>query len=138
MTIKPRFVPMPETATDAALEMALKPFVERFVKEEKRERASSLLFGRTSAAPGSSARQPRVECRDLLPLIDTKRGRTYTDPDLAPWHAVRGIFLVDKDVFSVDAKTALGLYVRDPWIFIAYTATFAVAHWEVGQSLLLT
>lgn len=128
MSHHPRFDPMPELATAAALDMALNPFIERFVKEDKRARATSLFV----------PKQTKTEWRDVLPLVDTRRGRTYTDKDLQPWSAVRGVFLVDKDAFSVDAKTALGLYVKDPWLFIAYTATFAVLHYEVGQSLLFT
>jgi hypothetical protein len=125
---QPRFDPMPERANDAALDLALRPFVERYIKEDKHARATTLCL----------PTHPRAECRELLPLIDTRRGRTYVDADLAPWHAVRGVFLVDKDAFSVDAKTAFGLYVTDPWLFVAYGATFAVIHWEVGQSLLFT
>ena len=74
----------------------------------------------------------------MLPFVDTKRGRTYSDRDLQPWHAVRGVFLVDKDAFSIDAKTAFGLYVTDPWLFIAYSATFAVIRDEAARSLLFT
>jgi hypothetical protein len=128
MSHHPRFDPMPERATDAALDMAMRPFIERFVKEDKRARAASLLL----------PKHARVEARELLPLIDTRRGRTYAEADLAPWHVVRGVFLVDKDAFSIDAKGAFGLYVTDPWLFVAYTATFAVIHYEVGQALLFT
>ena len=61
-----------------------------------------------------------------------------TQQDLQPWHAVRGVYLVDKDAFSLDAKTALGLYTTGPWLFIAYSATFAVAHDHGAGSLLFT
>ena len=73
-----------------------------------------------------------------MSLLDTTRCRTYTEPDLQPWHAVRGVFLVDKDAFSLDAKTAFGLYVTDPWLFIAYRASFAVIHEPRVRSLLFT
>jgi hypothetical protein len=128
MSHHPRFDPMPERATEAALDMAMRPFIERFIKEDKRARATSLFM----------PKQPRIEWRDVLPLVDPRRGRTYHDHDLKPWHAVRGVFLVDHDAFSIDAKAALGLYVTDPWLFVAYTATFAVIHYEVGESLLFT
>jgi hypothetical protein len=128
MSHHPRFDPMPERATEVALDMAMKPFVERFVKEDKRARASSLFVPKPA----------RTEWRDLLPLIDTRRGRTYVPADLAPWSNVRGVFLLDHDSYSIDLRGALALYVTDPWLFVAYTATFAVIHFEVGQSLLFT
>ena len=64
--------------------------------------------------------------------------QTFVEADLKPWHAVRGVFLVDKDAFSVDAKTATGYYVTDPWLFVSYGATFAVIHDEGRHSLLYT
>ena len=115
---------MPEHASKAALEMTLRPFVDRFVREDRRGRAAAVM--------------ERHAWSDLMPLLDTARGRTYTDEDLRPWHAVRGVFLVDKDAFSVDAKTAFGLYVKESWLFIAYSATFAVAHEPGAHSLLFT
>jgi len=115
---------MPEPASDAALAMTLRPLVDRFVREDKRTRAMSLM--------------DKHAWRDVLPLLDTSRGRTYTAHDLAPWHAVRGVYLVDKDAYSLDAKTALALYTKEPWLFIAYSATFAVVHDEGAGSLLFT
>src|SRR3569623_157253 len=117
-----RFDPMPEPASEAALAMTLRPLVARFVREDKRSRALSLMEKHAWA--------------DVLPLLDTARGRTYTQQDLQPWHAVRGVYLVDKDAFSLDAKTALGLYTTSPWLFIAYSATFADAHDHGAGSLL--
>ncbi len=114
---------MPETASEAALELTLQPFVERFVREDKRARAVALMA--------------KHAWRELIPLLDLTRGRTYTEQDLKGWHDVRGVFLVDKDAFSLDAKTAFGLYATDPWLFISYRATFAVTH-EHGGSLLFT
>jgi hypothetical protein len=119
-----RFDPMPEPASAAALDMTLRPFVDRFVREDKRSRASALL--------------DKHAWSDVFALLDTTRARTYTEQDLTPWHAVRGVFLVDKDAFSLDAKTAFGLYVPDPWLFIAYSATFAVTHEHNARSLLFT
>src|SRR5947209_398420 len=101
---------MPETASEVALSMTLRPLVDRFVREDRRARALSLF-------------EKHAWC-DVLPLLDTSRGRTYTDNDLKPWHAVRGVYLVDKDAYSLDAKTALALYTKEPWLFIAYSATF--------------
>jgi hypothetical protein len=119
-----RFDPMPEKASEAALEMTLPPFVERFVRDDRRTRARSLL--------------DKHAWSDVISILDTTRARSYTEKDLQPWHAVRGVFLVDKDAFSLDAKTAFGLYVPDPWLFIAYGATFAVTHEHGSASLLFT
>jgi len=69
---------MPEPASEAALEMTLRPLVERFVREDRRPRALSLM--------------EKHSWRELLPLLDTSRGRTYTQQDLQPWHAVRGVY----------------------------------------------
>ena len=115
---------MPETASEAALAMTLRPLAERFVREDRRARALSLM--------------DKHAWREVLPLLDSTRGRTYTAQDLQPWHAVRGVFLVDNDAFSLDAKAAFGLYVTGPWLFIAYGATFAVAHDQGAGSLLYT
>ena len=119
---------MPERASDAALDMALRPFVERFVKEDKRSRAATML----------AAKHGRIDWHDVLQLIDLRRGSTYSDADLEPWHAVRGVFLVGNDAFALDAKTAFGLYVTEPSLFVAYGATFAVTRDAHGHSLLLT
>jgi hypothetical protein len=119
---------MPERASDAALDMALRPFVDRFVEEDKQTRA------RAAFTPKSG----KLEWRDVLKLVNTRRGQTFVESDLAPWHAVRGVFIVDRDAFSVDAKTATHYYVTDPWLFVSYGATFAVIHDEGRHSLLYT
>src|SRR5437660_12769692 len=115
---------MPEKASAAAFDMTLQPFVDRFVREDRRARAKLLM--------------DKHAWSDVISLLDTTRARAYTEKDLQPWHAVRGVFLVDKDAFSVDAKTALGLYAPEPWLFIAYSATFAVTHEHGPASLLFT
>lgn len=119
---------MPERATDAALEMALTPFIERFVEEDKRVRARGAL----------TAKGGHLEWRDVLKLVNTRRGRTFATDELRQWHAVRGVFLVDNSAFSVDAKTCSECYINAPWLFVSYGATFAVIHDEGGHSLLYT
>ena len=128
MSHHPRFDPWPERANEAALDLALRPFVERFVAEDKQARARAALTPKAG----------RFEWRDVLKFVNTRRGQTFVDADLEPWHAVRGVFLVDKDAFSVDAKTARSYYVTDPWLFVSYGATFAVIHDEGPHALLYT
>ena len=86
-----------EHATDTGLEQALAPFVDRFVREDKRTRAQGLLAKR--------------EWPELMGLIDTKRGRPLTpgDGSLTPWHQVRGVFLVGRDAYSVTTEEAMKL-----------------------------
>jgi hypothetical protein len=128
MSHHPRFDPMPERTTDAALDLALRPFVDRFIEEERRARARTVL----------TPKHGRIDWRDVIPLLDTRRARVFEARDLEPWHAVRGVFLVDHDAFSVDAKTMSSYYVTDPWMFVSYGATFAVVREEHGHSLLYT
>ena len=123
-----RFESKPEPANDAALADALPPFIERFVREDKRARALQLFVPR-----------PRVEWRDLIPMLDTWRARTFTDGVLVPWHATRGVFLVEHDAYSVDTKTALELYVpATDALFVAYGGIFAFVRSQVGEALLFT
>jgi hypothetical protein len=124
----PRFEPMPERANEVALDMALRPFVDRFVEEDKRARARAAL----------TPKHGRFDWHAVLQLITTRRGRTFAQDELKPWHAVRGVFLVDRDAFSVDAKAVADYYVTDAWMFVSYGATFAVIHDEAGHSLLYT
>lgn len=119
---------MPERTTDAALDLALRPFVDRFVDEERRDRARAML----------TPKQGRLDWTAVLMLLDTKRARVLETRDLEPWNAVRGVFLVDHDAFSVDAKTMASYYVTEPWMFVAYGATFAIVHEGHGRSLVYT
>jgi hypothetical protein len=121
-----RFDPMPETASEVALDQALRPFIERFVSADKRTHAASVYL----------PNKTRHEWRGLISMIDRQRGRTFEDTELVPWHAVRGVFLVDKDAYSVDTRTAMGLYVKDEAMFVAYGSTFAVALGTGGRLLL--
>lgn len=124
----PRFDPMPERANDVALEMALRPFVDKFIDDEKRARARSAF----------TPKHGHLDWRDVLQLVNTRRGRTFASDELTPWHAVRGVFLVDRDAFAVDAKTVTQYYVTDPWLFVSYGATFALIQDERRHSLLYT
>ncbi|MEO8551626.1 MAG: hypothetical protein ABI678_16725 [Kofleriaceae bacterium] len=128
MSHHPRFDPMPERTTEAALDLALRPFVDRFIDEERRARARTVL----------TQKHGRMDWSGVMPLLDIRRARVFETRDLEPWNAVRGVFLVDHDAFSIDAKTMASYYVPDPWMFVAYGATFAVVHEGHGQSLLYT
>lgn len=123
-----RFEPMPERTTEAALDLALRPFVERFIEPDRQARARTVL----------TPKHGRIEWSAVMQLLDTRRARVFEARDLEPWNAVRGVFLVDHDAFSIDAKTMSNYYVTDPWMFVAYGATFAVVHEGHGQSLLYT
>ena len=62
---------MPERASDAALDMALRPFVDKFIDEDKRTRA------RAAFTPKAG----RLEWREILKLVNTRRGQTFAiDP----------------------------------------------------------
>jgi hypothetical protein len=128
MTHHPRFDPMPERATEVGLDMALRPFVERFIDEDKRARARAAF----------ASKHGHFDWRDVLPLVNTRRGRTFATDELKPWHAVRGVLFVDRDAFSLDAKTVTEAYLTEPWLFVSYGATFAVIHDERRHSLLYT
>ena len=128
MTAKPRFDPMPPTANEVALDGALRPFIERFVREDRRDKALALFL----------PKKPTTEWRELIPMIDPHRARTYTAAELAPWHAVRGVLFVGKDAYSVSAEDVTKLYLTEDAVFIAYSATFATIKSEHGAPLLLT
>lgn len=115
-----------EHATETGLDEALKPFVDRFVKDDKRVRASAVVTKR--------------EWPELMSLIDTRRGRAITpgDASLTPWNKVRGVFLVGRDAYSVTAEEAMQLRTTGTTLFVAYGATFAVSHDHHGAPLLLT
>lgn len=123
-----RFDPSPTIATEAGLETAVRPFIERFVKEDRREKALAHFV----------PKQPKASWHDLIPMIDTARARAYSPGVLEPWNAVRGVFLVDHEAYSVTTQTAMGLYVLEDSMFIAYRGTFAVVRYTTGSPLLLT
>ena len=128
MLTKHRFDPSPTLATDVGLETAVVPFIDRFVKADKRDRAIALF------AP----KQEKASWHELIQMIDTSRARPYEPGALEPWNAVRGVFLVDHEAYSVTTQTAMGLYVLEDSIFIAYRSTFAVVRYDTGTPLLLT
>lgn len=126
--MKQRFDPSPTIATEAALDMAIKPFIERFVRPELHDKAIAAFL----------PKDERHHWGDLVHMIDSTRARPYEAGALAPWNAVRGVFLVDHEAYSVETQTAMGLYVVEDSLFIAYRATFAVARFANGKPLLLT
>jgi hypothetical protein len=128
MSVHKRFDPSPTIATEAALDMAIKPFIERFVRDTDREKAIAHFV----------PKNPKHPWGDLAHMIDTTRARPYEPGVLAPWNAVRGVFLVEHEEYSVATQTAMGLYVVEDSLFIAYRATFAVARFASGKPLLLT
>ncbi len=128
MQTKQRFDPSPTIATEVGLETAIRPFVERFVKEDKRERAFAAFC----------PKQPKASWHELIQMIDTTRARPYAPGALEPWNAVRGVFLVDHEAYAVTTQTAMGLYVVEDSLFVAYRSTFAVVRYDTGTPLLLT
>ncbi|MDB4964134.1 MAG: hypothetical protein JWP01_4133 [Myxococcales bacterium] len=128
ITKQQRFDPSPTLATDVGLETAVRPFIERFVKADKRERATAHYL----------PKQPKASWHELIQMIDTTRARPYSLGVLEPWNAVRGVFLVDHDAYSVATEKAMGLYVLEDSLFIAYHGTFAVVRYDTGTPLLLT
>jgi hypothetical protein len=128
MQTKQRFDPSPTIATEVGLETAIRPFVERFVKEDKRERAIAAFC----------PKQPKASWHELIQMIDTARARPYAPGALEPWNAVRGVFLVDHEAYAVTTQTAMGLYVVEDSLFVAYRSTFAVVRYDTGTPLLLT
>ena len=77
--MKPRFEPSPPEATQAALDMAVQPFVEKFVRTDKRERATTLYL----------PKQAKASWHELIPMVDTQRARPCTPDALEPWDAGR-------------------------------------------------
>jgi len=128
MLTKQRFDPSPTLATDVGLETAIRPFIERFVKTDKRDKALAQF------AP----KQPKASWHELIQMIDTTRARPYAPGALEPWNAVRGVFLVDHEAYAVTTQTAMGLYVVEDSLFVAYRSTFAVVRYDTGTPLLLT
>ena len=128
MLTKQRFDPSPTLATDVGLETAIVPFIDRFVKADKRDKALAQF------AP----KQPKASWHELIQMIDTTRARPYAAGALEPWNAVRGVFLVDHEAYAVTTQTAMGLYVVEDSLFVAYRSTFAVVRYDTGTPLLLT
>jgi len=127
-TTKQRFDPSPTLATDVGLETAIRPFIDRFVKNDKREKAIGQFC----------PKQPKASWHELIQMIDTTRARAYAPGVLEPWNAVRGVFLVDHEAYAVTTQTAMGLYVVEDSLFVAYRSTFAVVRYDTGTPLLLT
>ncbi len=101
----------PEAASDVALADALPPIIDRFVREDKRVRARQLFVPRPTS----------VEWRDLIAMLDTWRGGPTPMSMLSAM--ARDTWRVPRrsDAYSVDTKTALGLYVpKTDALFVAY------------------
>jgi hypothetical protein len=129
MTIRPRFTPSPEIATETALDMALRPFIERLVKEDKRERAVAHFL----------PKKDKSSYHELITSLDTTRARPSNAEALAQWKAVRGVLLIDHEAYSTSIETAMELYVSGAdALFVAYGGTFAVVRYQSGSPLLLT
>ena len=126
--MKPRFEPSPPEATQAALDMAVQPFVEKFVRTDKRERATTLYL----------PKQAKASWHELIGMVDTHRARPCTPEALAAWDAVTGVLLVAHEAYTVSAKEAMSLYLTEDAVFAAYRGTFAVIRYTNGQPLLLT
>lgn len=123
-----RFDPMPPVATETALDSAIRPFVDRLVREDKRERARAHFLPKLEKA----------SYHELVTSIDMARARPYAPEVLDGWKGVRGVFLVDHDAYSLAIEEAMALYLREDAIFIAYGANFAVVRYQTGQPLLVT
>lgn len=126
--MKPRFEPSPPEATQAALDMAVQPFVEKFVRADKRDRATGMYL----------PKQAKASWHELIAMVDTHRARPCTPDALAPWDSVTGVLLVAHEAYTVSAKEAMTLYLTEDAIFAAYRGTFAVIRYTNGQPLLLT
>jgi hypothetical protein len=123
-----RFDPSPPDAGDAALDMAVNPFLDKLVRSDKRGRAAQLF----------RARPAKASWHELLGMIDTTRARPCTPSELEPWHAVTGVFVIGHDAYTTSFQTAMTLYTTEDSMFIAYGATFAVVRYKTGQPLLVT
>lgn len=115
-------------ASAAALELSIKPFIDRFVQKDRHDKAIASFL----------PKQPRAHWGDLAHMIDNGRARPLEKSAVAPWNAVRGVFLVEDRAYSMALETALALYAPGDSLFISYEATFAVIRSATGQPLLLT
>ena len=125
----PRLDPTLSAATDAALDMALRPFIERLVKPDKRERATAHFL----------PKREHSSYHELVTSIDESRARPCTPADIAGWNDVRGVLFVDHEAYSTTAKKAHDLYLKGTdAVFVAYGATFALLRPKSGAPLLIT
>ena len=125
----PRLDPSLSAATDAALDMALRPFIERLVRPEKRERATSHFL----------PKREQSSYHELVTSIDESRARPCTAADLEGRHDVRGVLFVDHHAYSTTAQKAHELYLKDSdALFVAYGATFALVRYKSGAPMLVT
>jgi hypothetical protein len=116
-------------ASDAALDMALRPFIERLVRADKRERATSHFL----------PKREQSSYHELVTSVDTSRARPCTPADIAGWNEVRGVLFVDHEAYSTTAKEAHELYLKNTEaVFVAYGATFALLRPKSGAPLLIT
>lgn len=116
-------------ASDAALDMALRPFIERLVKPEKRERANAHFL----------PKREQSSYHELVTSIDESRARPCTPEDIAGWNDVRGVLFVDHEAYTTTAKQAHELYIKGTdAMFVAYGATFALLRPRTGAPLLIT
>jgi hypothetical protein len=125
----PRLDPSLTAATDAALDMSLRPFIERLVRPEKRERATSHFL----------PKREHSSYHELVTSIDETRARPCTPADIAGYSDVRGVLFVDHEAYSTTAKQAHEMYLKDTdAVFVAYGATFALLRPRTGAPLLIT
>ena len=118
----------PSPATSAALELTIKPFIDRFVTKERHDKAVAAFL----------PKQPRAHWGDLAHMTDNTRAMPLVPETIDPWKAVRGVFLFEDQAHSMSLEEALALYVQGDTLFISYEATFAVARYATGNPLLLT
>ena len=116
-------------ASEAALDLTIKPFIDRFVQEERRAKALSHFV----------PREARASWGDLAHMFDNARARPLEASAIQPWHAVRGVFLIEHEAYSMAVEDAMKLYVPQDSLFISYEATFAIARYAShGAPMLLT
>lgn len=126
--IERQFPPGATPASTAALELSIKPFIDRFVARDRHDKAAAAFL----------PKQPRAHWGDLAHMIDNARARPLDPATIKPWSAVRGVFLVEDGAYSMDLESAMAIYAPGDTLFISYEATFAVARYATGQPMLLT
>ena len=116
-------------ATEAALALTIKPFIERFVQPERSAKALSHFV----------PREARANWGDLAHMFDNARARPLEAKTIEPWHAVRGVLLVEHEAYSMSVEDAMKLYIAQDSLFVSYEATFAIARFaNHGAPMLLT